>query len=63
MSCGICPYRVNDNVYELEEHTIGFCEYWCGLGKPKEEEWTEFVGYDEDGIPIFETVRGVPEAN
>ena len=26
-------------------------------------EWTEFVGYDEDGTPIFVTVKGVPEAN
>lgn len=58
-----CPYRVNDNVYELEEHTIGFCEYWCGSDKPKEEELTEFVGYDEYGIPMFETVKRIPEAN
>lgn len=26
-------------------------------------EWTEFVGYDEDGTPIFVTVKGIPEAN
>ena len=37
-----------------------------GDGREKvkmESEWTEFVGYDEDGIPIFITVRGIPEAN
>lgn len=28
-----------------------------------EEIWTEFVGYAEDGTPMFETIRGVPEAN
>ena len=26
-------------------------------------EWTEFVGYDDDGIPVFVTVKGIPEAN
>ena len=28
-----------------------------------EEECTEFIGYDTDGTPMFETVRGIPEAN
>ena len=26
-------------------------------------EWTEFAGYDEDGIPVYVTVKGVPEGN
>lgn len=29
----------------------------------EEEELTEFVGYTEDGIPMFETVKRIPEAN
>lgn len=58
---GICPY---DAMYGHN------CEYWCGADEPEdipdvelETEWTEFVDYDEYGTPIFETVRGVPEAN
>ena len=26
-------------------------------------EWTEFVGYDEDGGTVYVTVKGIPEAN
>lgn len=26
-------------------------------------EWTEFVGYDENDIPVYVTVKGIPEAN
>lgn len=26
-------------------------------------KWTEFVGYDEHGMPVFITVNGIPEAN
>ena len=26
-------------------------------------EWTEFTGYDEDGIPVYVTVSGVPGGN
>lgn len=29
----------------------------------EEEELTEFVGYNEYGIPMFETVKRIPEAN
>lgn len=29
----------------------------------EEVKITVFVGYDEEGIPVFETVYGVPEAN
>lgn len=28
-----------------------------------ETTWTEFVGYDENGIPVYITVTGIPEAN
>ncbi len=28
-----------------------------------ETTWTEFVGYDEEGIPVYITVTGIPEAN
>lgn len=27
------------------------------------ETATEFVGYDEEGNPVFETVERIPEAN
>ena len=28
-----------------------------------ETTWTEFVGYDEEGTPVYITVTGIPEAN
>ena len=39
---GTCPYRVNDNVYVLEEYTIRFCEYWCGADEPEDYPDTNF---------------------
>lgn len=28
-----------------------------------ETTWTEFVGYDENGTPVYITVTGIPEAS